>query len=63
MHGLADSNNNLSIAGLFDGLDRLFDYPEKLTELRNNNNTSKLWQVLNRIGATILGKDWEQSIL
>lgn len=36
---------NLSTAGLFDGLDRLFDYPEKLTELRNNNNTSKLWQV------------------
>lgn len=54
---------NLSTTGLFEGINRLFDYPEKLTELRNNNNTSKLWQVLNRIGTAIYEKDWEQSIL
>ena len=54
---------NLSSIGLFDGNDRLFDYPDKLTELRNNNKSSKLWQILRGIGSSIFGENWEQSIL
>lgn len=54
---------NLSHIGLFNGIDRLFDYPDKLTELKNNNKSSKLWQVLHGIGPALFGENWEQSIL
>jgi hypothetical protein len=54
----------LSLEDLFDGCDRLFDYPEKLTELKKHNKTSRLWQVLSKIGNEIFNgvEDWEQSI-
>lgn len=41
----------------------MFDYPDKLTELKNNNKSSKLWQVLHGIGPALFGENWEQSIL
>lgn len=53
----------LSTRDLFNGPERIFDYPEKLTELRLSNTSSQLWQVMNKIGIEILGDNWEQSIL
>ncbi|MDE6478807.1 MAG: hypothetical protein K2L45_00945 [Muribaculaceae bacterium] len=52
-----------SVNDLFSGKDKIFDYPEKLTELKNNNKKSRYWQVLSRIGENLFGENWEQSIL
>lgn len=53
---------DLSTKDLFYGENRLFNRPEKLTELKQTNNSSKFWLVLNALFAQIYGEDWEQYI-
>lgn len=52
-----------SVNDLFSGKDKLFDYPDKLTEVKNNNYQSRYWQVLSIIGENLFGENWEESIL
>ncbi len=53
---------DLSSNGLFKGNSRIFDYPEKLSELKENNKSSKLWRILNLICSNLYGSNWEQHI-
>lgn len=53
---------NLSSDNLFVGEDRIFNRPEKLTELKENNTRSKFWQVMQEMLSPIYGDDWEQYI-
>lgn len=52
-----------SVNDLFSGKDKLFDYPEKLTEVKYKNKRSRYWQVLSKIGESLFGENWEESIL
>lgn len=54
---------DVSTNELFEGNDAIFDIPEKLTIIRNENKRSRLWKVTDKLCSVLLGTNWEQHIV
>lgn len=54
---------SLNTENLFKGPERIFNYPDKLTEIKNKYGTSRgFWKISEGIFKPLYGENWEQTI-